>query len=163
MTEQVASVIEKFITSTIKGQESGLFNAMGSPMLPLTREILQTGIISTIIGGALVDYFNHLYRSLIGEDDQYIVDIFNKMTKPLNHSKVCMLNIVFNLTTVIHLNLNRQNLDIKSYDNYMAEIDKQLKYTFEKYRAEIVTSISHTCKGENIKKCDPILICFILT
>ncbi len=155
MTEQVASTIEKFILNTIKGQESGLFKSIGSPMLSLPRDTLQKDSMRAIIGPAIANYFNGLYRSLIKGDDPYVVDNFNKMSKPLQHSKVCLLHTIFHLTITIHFNLKRQVLDIQNYNNYMAEIDKQLKENFKKYRPEIIKSISHTCEGEDIKKCDP--------
>ena len=101
------------------------------------------------------NYLNAAYRSLIREDDPYILEQFNKMANCMNHSKICLLNIVFYVIMSIHPNFDRSKFDTSSYEAYMEGVNQQLDSMLLGATGALMQSVSHQCNGMDIKTCDP--------
>jgi hypothetical protein len=154
---ELVVLIKEFCFSTIKGHESGLYKSFSDKLFgdELGLDTLQNEHVFSIIAEITVNYFNTVYVSLIKRDDPYIINRFDKMCEINNHSAICLLNIMFAIVINLHGDFNRQNLNIDSYKLYMKSIDNELDSKMQTLFDKLMASISHTCKGMDILKCDP--------
>jgi len=152
--QKLASLLVDFSIITIKGHESVLYKACGT-ILSLSRSFLTTNVIGSMFSSIVTDYLNHCYRSLILDDDAYVTTKFNEMTSTMDHSKICLLNIIANIIKILFENIDRSNLDISTYEKYMNCITYQLNNSREKIIQNLSRSLSHECSGDDIKQQDP--------
>jgi|SaaInlStandDraft_5_1057022.scaffolds.fasta_scaffold115987_1 hypothetical protein len=155
-SERIFEVITKFVYDTLAGQESGMYKAISSSDQS-KLSILQTKTFQMTGISFIVSYFNDAYRSLITEEDKYFVERFKEMHDIMDHSYICLLNIVFNLTITFYCEMDRSKFNISNYKNYMNSFECELNkmkdtmFPIEK-RKEL---FNHVCKGIDIKTCNP--------
>lgn len=146
-TMQLANLILDFTKNSIMGTESGLYKTL--------KQLVRSPIIKNVQMNFLVEYFNGAYRAIILNGDQYFVSKFSEMHNILDHSYICLLNITFAICIQLVEIINRDELDISSYDNYMESLAIQITNN-EIFKPEVVAQfLSHTCQGIDIKTCDP--------
>ncbi len=151
---KMANIMIEFINNTISGHESGFYKMYyfnDSENINTLKYNAMDGMITS----SAVNYLNQAYKSLIRENDPYFLKYFKGMAKVMNHSYICLLNIVFVTLINVHRNIDRSKLDIDTYDKYMESIESQLEELLEKIKGTIIQSISHKCTGDDIKNCDP--------
>jgi hypothetical protein len=150
---QLSKLMAEFIVNTIYGYESGLYR--GIVLKSENIELTKQDSFKTWFIEFNVNYFNRAYSSLIKHDDKYITDNFEKMHTIMNHSYICLLNILFKMTVNIISEFDRSDLDVTSYDNYMKSVISQLTFFKEIIEKNLPAMLSHTCKGIDIKTCNP--------
>ncbi len=151
---QLVKLIVEFSRNTILGQESGVYKSISNSSIPLPLSALKTNNIAALYSKSITVYLNKCYRSLILDDDRYITDQFNKMSDLMNHSKICLLNIIAKCIQFLFAMIDRQKLDISSYDNYMSSLSSQMILNRESFEM-FVGAVNHGCQGKDIKTCDP--------
>jgi hypothetical protein len=153
MTDKLANLMTNFICDTIRGYESGLYKSF--VMNNKNMNDILTHKMTFILVNFNVKYFNNAYSSLIRNDDPYIMEKFGEMHDVINHSYICLLNILFKLTTDIITSYDRSIFNVFSYDEYMKSVDIVLE-TFKKVLLDELTKmISHNCNGIDITTCNP--------
>ena len=152
--KQLARLICQFCESTMLGHESGFYKACGS-LIPVPRDKLKTGMFLPLIRDATCSYLNNTYRSLIIKNDPYIIQKFGEMQSVNHHSAICLLNIIAMIIMNVHFNLDRENLDITSYDKYMESIKAQINDKLKEMNGKLTSTISHECHGVDISTCNP--------
>lgn len=152
--EFIAETMIEFIYNTIVGHESGFFKAHESMGLE-KKDLKKSESMKPIVLIISSNYLNVVYKSLIREDDDYVISYFHKMKNALNHSLICLLNIVYVIVIASHNDIDRTKLNINSYDKYMKNVKEQLKIILENKKEFLKDKLNHECKGINIKDCDP--------
>lgn len=155
--DELVKIMLEFIRNTIMGHESGFYKMLnGAP------NMLSSDSMHTMIDLAAANYLNSAYRALIRDDDEYFMKYFNDMSAVMNHSQICLLNITFVFLTSIHKGMTRKKFDLSSYSNYMESVRSDVDRVINEMKAKLTYSISHECKGENIKTCDPNIDLFVI-
>jgi hypothetical protein len=157
-TIQLAKIIVEFCKNTVKGHESGFFKLISRETIPMSVSDLSVNnnvTIKNFIINATGKYLNSCYRSLIREDDPFIVNEFLNMTKIMKHSEICLLNIIFSVILKIHLELDRTKLNHSSYENYMTSVRDEINIKSSGICDILSNSLSHNCDGIDISTCDP--------
>lgn len=125
--EELISLVSQYIINVIMGFESGMYKTIARTQ-PERLETLACDDqpFITIFRDAHEKYYTTTFNSIIKKDDTYVVATFNNFAKVCEHSKQCLLNILANLTVSIHFNLDRPELDITSYEKYMASLKSEI-------------------------------------
>jgi ABC-type siderophore export system fused ATPase/permease subunit len=154
----------KFIKNTIMGHESGMYKSIAIAKESSTDKdkinlsLLQGKKILELFANVSENYFNKCYKSLVLRDDEYIVKIFDDMKAQFGHSQLCLLIIIANSCMKIHFEMDREKLDVSSYDNYMKSVKAQLDTLMGvDFITMSTASFGHNCSGEDITKCDPTI------
>jgi hypothetical protein len=153
MTDKLANLMTNFICDTIRGYESGLYKSF--VMNNKNMNDILTHKMTFILVNFNVKYFNNAYSSLIRNDDPYIMEKFGEMHDVINHSYICLLNILFKLTTDIITSYDRSIFNVFSYDEYMKSVDIVLETCKKVLLDELPKMISHNCNGIDITTCNP--------
>lgn len=150
----LAKLICDFCFDTIIGHNSGVYKSF---MMKKELDInyLRSPLILTLLSSATMNYLNNAYSSLIRKDDPYIINKFNEMCVIKNHSKICLLNIIFAIILQIESDIDRAKLDIDSYEKFMESLRKQTTNMYTATWEKLSNIVSHECHGEDIEKCDP--------
>ena len=72
-------------------------------------KLLQIKNIISLLNQSLVNYLNIYYKSLILEDNKYIIDYFTEMRNIHNHLEICLLNIILIIIQNIYNDFDRNN------------------------------------------------------
>lgn len=158
----LAKLFIGFCEDTINGHESALYKKAGTKYLPIPKEDLKGDIMPPLIMQITCNYFNEAYKSLILKNDAHIQQKIDEMQAIHNHSVVCLLIMLHQTVLDIHNKLDRSKLSLRTYDDYMTEIKKQLKSLLTIKEDELLVILSHECKGIDIEKCDPNKPLFVL-
>lgn len=154
---KLALLIRDFIKKTIVGHERGFFRAMH---VDQAKEFLngvkltETNLhLENVIKLTTANYFNMVYDSLVTRDDPYVTDYFDRFRALVDHSPVCLINILFRYCTQIHTTLDRTLfLDrgkIEYLEDYSASVSLQFDLVFtEEHVAVLSTLVGHTCSGD---------------
>lgn len=154
-SERLTSEIWTFVGNTIIGHERGMYRFLSTRGQP-TQILKHPNAFALLFGGAVANYFNGAYRSLILRDDAYIMECFDKMHAICNHSYICLLNIVCTMYVEAHGSIDRSALDTSSLAQYEASVRAQLySEILGKLRAACAAAINHECDGIDIATCDP--------
>lgn len=155
-TCKLAWCIVNFVHNTLKGQESGMYKIIRMGRIPNFKiSDLHTPLTMTILRGAIIDYLNSCYRSLILDDDSYVLYHFKKMKKYYNHSEICLLNIIAMVIQNFHLAIDRSKFNISNIENYIESFDREFEKAILPMLIILISTLSHTCVGKNIKDCSP--------
>jgi hypothetical protein len=153
--QEFIRLLTEFLYNTIVGHESEFYKMV------INKDALQKSI-SKLICTSASDYLNKAYKSLITDNDEYFVEYFNGMADLLDHSHICLLNIACSLLTTCHEAINREILDITSYDNYIIGIHIQITKILDIVRKEMVDKLTHDCVNIDIKSCNPEVELFVV-
>ena len=154
-------VMNEFITNTICGHESGFYKMMLRGIL--SKDILSNKVIMmSLINQAAANYLNGAYVAFIKENDPYYLKYFYGMANCMQHSHICLLNIVMKYLTLVHNDIDRSKLDLSSYNSYMKCVEDMVNSKLKSMKKTLIDSISHKCIGEDIRKCDPNKKFFVL-
>jgi len=155
-TCKLAWYIINFVHNTLKGQESGMYKTVMSGHIPnFTLADLSTPLPLVILRGAIIDYLNSCYKSLILKDSEYVSYHFKKMKKSYNHSEICLLNIIALVIQNIHLAIDRSKFDVCHIETYLASFDAEFIKAVPPMLILLISTLSHECTGMNIAECDP--------
>jgi len=157
---KLTDLIIEYIKKTIIGQESGFYKIAAKIIEHPVGKFLETKNLNNIyvvpiLLKALESYFNNTYKSLVKQSDKYVLEIFDKMQSVMDHSAICLLNIIAAFTANIYIEINRNNLNIESYDEYIKSFDNELAKICDKNKLSFIKCLSHKCNGEDITKLDP--------
>ncbi len=142
---QLSFKIKDFCYNTIIGFESGIYKTH--------KYLVKKLEIKSIALGFIASYHNGSYKSLILDNDPYIVEKYGEMHTISTHSYICLLNITMLICKTIIQKMIREFLDDSSYDNYMQMVKLQIKMILN--TIELEKMLCHNCTGEDIKKCNP--------
>ena len=87
------------------------------------------------------------------ENDKYVNEKFGEMQQIMDHSPVCLINMLFMLTMRIHTQIDRKKLDTSSYDKFMASVRVELDRIMPSAE-NLAPAFGHTCAGP--KKAPPL-------
>lgn len=157
---KLTDLIIEYIKKTIIGQESGFYKIAAKIIEHPAGKFLETKNLTNIyvvpiLLKALESYFNNTYKSLVKRDDKYVIEIFDKMQSLMNHSAICLLNIIATFTANIYIEINRNNLNIESYNEYIKSFENEFTKICDKNKLSFIKCLSHNCNGEDITKLDP--------
>lgn len=153
MTDKLANLMSDFICETIGGFESGLYKSLTSHKEDINK--IKSQNMTFLLVNFNINYYNRAYSSLIRKNDPYIVEKFGEMNKIMNHSYICLLNIMFKLTTEIITGYDRTLFNTTSYEDYMKSVKIVLDTCKEFLLTELPNMISHNCTGIDIQTCNP--------
>jgi hypothetical protein len=152
--EKLADLLTNFIFATVRGQLSGFYKLYQKKV----KDIINPNIIMQVVA----NYYNVCYKALILKNDEYVTENFNSFTECLNHSEVCLLHILNNLTVLLYEKIDFDKLNYDDYSKYMLNITLLLEIQKQNTVDSIKNIIGHDCKGINIKECDPNIPLFII-
>lgn len=132
---KLAELFRTFIKNTIIGHESGLYKIFGN-----------NPIVPTMIHNITINYFNRAYDGLATKSDHYIIEKIKNMQDCLNHSPVCLINLLAIQCLKIHTSFDRSQLDANTYDKYMASVRKEFEAKAPPTE-EMATLFKHNCTG----------------
>lgn len=153
---RLATMLCKFLGSTIDGHERGMYKHFlahrGDSLSTLQDQLA----FAPLFGGAITNYFNLAYKSLVlRDDDKYILDCFDRMHAACGHSYICLLNIACAACIEIHGKIDRARLDVTSLAAYEASVVAQLGPLLVEFQRIVASHFEHQCCGDDISKCDP--------
>lgn len=154
---ELTNLMCNFMQCTIYGHESGFYKtAITNNNNYVTLQTLKNDNVSkNLITFATMNYLNKIYKSLILEDDPFVIETFGAMQKCLHHSYICLLNLLCVAIVKAHNNIKRTELETCCYQKYMDCVENQLNKIMPKIRYLLTRRISHECKGIDIKTCNP--------
>jgi len=161
-SEKLAEEMISFMYNTIGGHESAFYKVLLTGKHFTKDTIKDRDFMKNYIIMATINYLNSAYKSLILKNDSYISQCFQRMSV-LNHSMICLLNILNCNILVIHGELDRSKLDTSSYDKYMASVSSQLREKCNNMKEILTNSLNHDCSGIDISTCDPTVDLFIMS
>lgn len=153
MEETMANLMCDFMVNTVKGYESGIYKSFTSNNK--NHEQLRSNNIKFLLIKFNIDYHNKLYRSLILKDDQYVIEELGKIHNTMNHSYICLLNILCKFTTDLITNRDRSLMNVDSYEKYMDSVCWHLEMWKSTLMKTLPSTLSHTCSGDDIATCNP--------
>lgn len=119
-------------------------------------------LIQAYIQISTINYLNYVYKSLILKNNDYLVKYFDNMVSILNHSKICLLHIILNITIAIHLRIDRKNLQLinsnsldEILNSYINSLINEINKSSDTVIDILTQSISHDCTGIDISTCNP--------
>ena len=158
--EKLVHLIDIFTANTLTGQLSGLWKQLFKKNIP--NEKIATEIKTDYINFlkmSLVHYMNLCCRSLILQNDQYVINAFSEMREVMHHGYRCLLNIVF--ARIIFLISELPSfINVIQFDKTQWRLINSIeimKDVLNKSNQPLIQSISHTCSSyeEDITKWDP--------
>jgi hypothetical protein len=165
MSEKLlADRIVQFIKNTIVGHESAIYKIATKTHpydkfeIPLEITMLtKHHILSKLVATFTENYFNQVYESLVNKDDPYIINMFDELKNIMNHSPICLINIIAHTCVQYHIKLDRSLLITNSYESYMKSVNVILNDMFnENFMDTLISGISHKCNGDKEVKALPI-------
>jgi hypothetical protein len=157
--EQFIDELFLFVSDIMIGAERGLYKNLYHI---LKENFKDNHIFAIAFADFYITYFNSAYQALITDGDPYFVEQFGKLHQILSHSYICLLNIVFALTTTTHQSLDRDKFDLSNLDNFTLSIAKEIADKLESQRPMLLSTVNHKCNGEDIKNYDPNEPMFIM-
>ena len=153
---RLAEAVTSFIQRTMRGQDSGLYKVFAPRGM---AQMLTTPTATNMLLGSVVSYLNGCYKSLILQDDVYVMSSFAEMRAASfkgKHHEVCLLNIIMSLIQTFHQLIDRSLLDISSYDAYMASFSAEFNRVFNTLAPMVEGLFQHECTGNtDLTKEDP--------
>ncbi len=124
-----AIVLTKFIftkiVETLTGIESGCYK-IAAGIKPIQNffslQDLCKNTFKNMLKPMLVNQFNIEYNALANKDDFRIIKEYNIMREMIDHSPICLINIIFNLAIAFIDHVDRSKLDTSSLENYLDSI-----------------------------------------
>jgi len=156
MQHLIGKEIVNFIADTIYDHESYFYNVAydkaDSPVFNKSK-LSDENFMDKLILLTTINYINDTYRSLILQDDEYIMDYFNRMCIN-NHTTLCLLDFLFRAILITHTNFDRSEMDISTHESYMKIVNKQID---ENIDDTILIDMldDHECTILDISTCDP--------
>lgn len=125
MTNKINGRIISYVTQTIIGFESGLYKMIEKMNIDSNLSYLldnhQPFIV--IFRDLHENHFTRTFRSIFDDKSvEPIVYFFNELEKISKHNKICLLNIIANLTVSVHFNLDRKKLNINNCTNFIKSL-----------------------------------------
>lgn len=136
--------IWEFVINTLTGNESVFYKVYNKEIELNTNN----AIINSLCNVVIVNYINGYYKTLILENDDYIVTIFNNMRG--SHSKNCIIIFLGVAMSNLHLSLQRENFNTLSYDKYIKSVRVELNNKSPRFLISLVRLLSHKCGGKDL-------------
>lgn len=153
MTDQLADLLCDFVKNTIIGQLSEFYKI----------GLISNGVWKKIARGAIINYYNSCYKSLILRNDIYVTENFDNFKKILGYSEICLLHILLWMTIATYKKLiETYKYESQSYSEFMTTMDNKIKNIITSIRETLKKSLSHQCTGIDITTCDPNEDLFVL-
>ncbi len=149
MADKMMGNISSYIIQTITGFESGLYKTIEKmekneklaylsdkhqPFITIFRDLHEDHFTRT---------FKLIFDTVIDTSENPIVKFFSDLSIISNHSKICLLNIIANLTVSVHFNIDRKKLNIKNYTAYIKSLVEEIKRTIP--ITELSKLFDHIC------------------
>jgi hypothetical protein len=150
---KLSKLIADFIVSTITGTESGFYKQFRQKKI--VDKLNDSTFMKVAIATAHVNYFNILYKSLILKNDEYVTKKFLSMHNIMNHSYICLLNIIFKVCVDVHQIIPRSEMIVNCYENYMLIVKAMLDNINPFIIDMLKEMLSHNCNGTDISTCNP--------
>lgn len=151
-----------FMKTTIYGHERGMakiaFRIINHPTSSnVSPAYLKSEEFKLFLIGANENYFNGIFDALIAVNDkadphydQHIVDTFAGFRAILDHSPQCLALVIAYATVSAHVAIDREKLDLSSYDSYMKSVETLIEDIFKVITPDFITKINHRCEGPKV-------------
>lgn len=153
--DKLAHHMTTFLQQALRGCERALFRTQliaGGDTLSTSQSTWTSMSCS-----AFISYLNDVYKSLILGDDAFVVRTFSEFASCTDHSPVCLLNLLAQIGKhIIETDLpslSSRNMD--DLEKFTTQVDKCLAISLSKVEAYLARNLNHTCKGIDIKTCNP--------
>jgi hypothetical protein len=116
--------VVKFVYSLILKAEELLFKITVKENIIISE--LKNKTVKEILLTIHEDQFNNIYQELVKQEKQNeIFAIFKKMQQHKNHSMLCLINLITEITIIVHTSIKRKNLNSNSIDLHIESIWKE--------------------------------------
>src|SRR5579872_343355 len=139
--QEIISSLEKEMYNRIS-QESclDLLKAKHNPLVEIYKDLHEA-------------YFTNLYNKLIKKGASY--NSFDIVSKSTSHSIYCLLNVLSQITTYVHFNFNRKNLQITTLETYVESVNKEIQRIL--LETNLDNLINHRCIMSDITQRQPLI------
>lgn len=144
-----------FIRKTLNEIEKYLFLRIQLKLSKYTLNDLQTSNVTKTLKIIAVNNMNEYYFKLIRRDDEQLLSEFNNLTKPLNHSEICLLFLLMYWIKLSFIFVDRSRLKIDgTLDEYMHSYNEALNPFIKTMILALSLTMDHVCTGVDIQSCD---------
>ena len=153
--QKLAIDMIKMAKGVITGHESGMYKAAsGGTRINeaggtrgFTLDVLKDKKIQKMIISMTEMYFNKQCKYFTEKTVPHF-ELWKRMIELLDHSILCMMMMMSQMTVSFHVNMDRSKLDTSSYDNYMKSVKEYLDILFNaEFLLGIIKMLSHECNG----------------
>lgn len=143
--KNITTTITQVVVNVILSVESEMFKKHHT-----MKGILNEQKMNLVLIKSYKTYFNNLFRTIRLKNNDYIVNLFDKMSDKYKHGRICLLNMIYNETLKTSHKIKRNKLNISSYANFLGSVE------YEIYRRIDIKlhGQNHICYGGNIFECD---------
>jgi hypothetical protein len=141
----LCELIADFCKSIILGYESGIYNKSGHA---ISKEKIKFNLVI-----ANVNYFNDMYKSMIANSNPIIKAKLDEMAIKYSHNYVCLLNIIFLVSSTITQKMNRDSFNMRTRSTYMQSASNEFDAVMGALNIDKL--INHTCTEIDITLEDP--------
>ena len=144
--QKLAIMIIKYIKTQITKTEEGLYDGVLEQQLPVY--FLKDRGVTKLISELHEEGFNEQAEYYAEKIEPYYTG-WMEMLEILDHSIICLMSMVAQITVTIHVNINREELDTSSKDVYLKSVKKYLESAIDgMFLLEMIKMLSHECNGD---------------
>lgn len=141
--EKLYEIMKQYLSKILLSIESTLFTLLKSNNTEIN---LQYNNANTYINSLLSNFFNLTYHML--HMDKYKCPYYDSLVYILGETKMHVLHRMIYITTDFYALLNRSNLRVDNFDNYLLDFGKQFDEVFDSMKYNIYASLAQRIEME---------------
>ena len=141
--DKVYQIIKQYLSKILLSIESTLFNLLKANNTEIN---LQYNNANTYINSLLSNFFNLTYHMLHME--KYKCPYYDSIINLLGETKMHVLHRMIYITTDFYAIINRKNLRIDSFENFLSDFSKEFEKVFDSMKYNIYASLAQKIEME---------------
>ena len=141
--EKSYEIIKQYLSKILLSIESTLFSLLKSNNTEIN---LQYNNANTYINSLLSNFFNLTYHML--HMDKYKCPYYDSLIYLLDETKMHVLHRMIYITTDFYALLNRSNLRVNKFENYLEDFSKEFDKVFDSMKYNIYASLAQRIEME---------------
>ena len=141
--EKSYEIVKQYLSKILLSIESTLFTLLKSNNTEIN---LQYNHANTYINSLLSNFFNLTYHML--HMDKYKCPYYDSLIYLLGETKMHVLHRIIYITTDFYALLNRSNLRVDNFDNYLLDFGKEFDEVFDSMKYNIYASLAQRIEME---------------
>ena len=141
--EKSYEIIKQYLSKILLSIESTLFSLLKSNNTEIN---LQYNNANTYINSLLSNFFNLTYHML--HMDKYKCPYYDSLIYLLDETKMHVLHRMIYITTDFYALLNRSNLRVDKFENYLEDFSKEFDKVFDSMKYNIYASLAQRIEME---------------
>ena len=141
--EKSYEIMKQYLSKILLSIESTLFTLLKSNNTEIN---LQYNHANTYINSLLSNFFNLTYHML--HMDKYKCPYYDSLIYLLGETKMHVLHRMIYITTDFYALLNRSNMRVDNFDNYLLDFGKQFDEVFDSMKYNIYASLAQRIEME---------------